>query len=74
MYKQNIEAVERRVGDQRGVCGVWRCQICKNGTLYYEVYKDGSMNGRCTNRECAEWMDDEKTEMYLLLEKRSEHR
>jgi len=57
MYKQNADKVREIVGDKRGVCGLWRCQVCRNGQLYDEVDEEGSMWGSCTNPDCAEHED-----------------
>jgi len=55
LYKRNTDKVKELVGDRRKVCGVWRCQICENGVVYYEVDAEGAITGRCNNPDCAEW-------------------
>jgi hypothetical protein len=56
MHQKNKEAIKLRVGDKLGVCGLWRCRACvdRQGIIYYEVQKDGSMSCNCSNKDCED--------------------
>lgn len=53
MNLRNREVIESRVGDQNDVCGLWKCQACGLGMIYYEVREDGSRCS-CTNHLCED--------------------